>query len=193
MTAPESKPPAPVTKAITPVGLNHLVLNVRDLDESHRFWTDIIGFEHVGTLRDRPNIKMRFYSGRRDGRLDHHDIALVESADIEAPSTEWSMTGSASAINHIAVTLADRESWLAQLEFLQSKSIEFKRRVDHGMTHSVYIRDPNGYGVELLYELPREVWEGDVDAALNYAENLPTEGVEALSDETKVPIFSGEQ
>jgi catechol 2,3-dioxygenase len=30
------------------------------------------------------------------------------------------------------------------------------------MTHSLYIRDPNGYSVELLYELPREVWEGNV-------------------------------
>ena len=31
-------------------------------------------------------------------------------------------------------------------------------RVNHGMTHSVYINDPNGYGVEVLYELPREMW-----------------------------------
>jgi catechol-2,3-dioxygenase len=57
------------------------------------------------------------------------------------------------------------------------------------MTHSLYIHDPNGYGVELLYELPREVWEGDIDGALNYAEQLPTEGVEALNDRTDVPSF----
>ena len=31
-------------KAVTPVGLNHLVLNVRNLEESHKFWTEIIGF-----------------------------------------------------------------------------------------------------------------------------------------------------
>jgi hypothetical protein len=40
----------------------------------------------------------------------------------------------------------------------------------HGMTHSLYIQDPNARGVELVYELPREVWEGDIDAALNFAE-----------------------
>jgi catechol 2,3-dioxygenase len=58
------------------------------------------------------------------------------------------------------------------------------------MTHSVYISDPNGYGIEVLYELPREVWEGDIDAALNYAEALPTEGPDALVDDTdKVPVF----
>ena len=52
---------------------------------------------------------------------------------------------------------------------------EFERRVDHGPTQSLYIHDPNGYGIELLYELPREVWESDIDAALNSNVELPTE------------------
>ena len=46
-----------------------------------------------------------------------------------------------------------------------------------------------GYGVELLYELPREVWEDDIDAALNFAEQLPTEGPAALQDRAEVPVF----
>jgi catechol-2,3-dioxygenase len=62
------------------------------------------------------------------------------------------------------------------------------------MTHSLYIHDPNGYGVELLYELPREVWEGDIDAALNFAKQLPTEGPEALQDTAEsVPVFKAAQ
>jgi hypothetical protein len=48
---------------------------------------------------------------------------------------------------------------------------------------------PNGYGVELLYDLPREVWEGDLDAALNFVVALPTEGAEALIDRTDVTAF----
>jgi catechol 2,3-dioxygenase len=48
--------------------------------------------------------------------------------------------------------------------------------------------------VELLYELPREVWEGDIDAALNFAEQLPTEGPEALRDKTEgVQVFKTPQ
>src|SRR6516165_8120749 len=62
---------------ITPVGLNHLVLNVRDLEESHRFWTEILGFKQVGELKStpqRPNPpKMRFYSGDHEGKMQHHD------------------------------------------------------------------------------------------------------------------------
>lgn len=37
-------------KAVMPLGLNHLVLNVTDLEESHRFWTEILGFVQVGEL-----------------------------------------------------------------------------------------------------------------------------------------------
>jgi catechol 2,3-dioxygenase len=100
------------------------------------------------------------------------------------------MFGTALAVNHIAIALPDRETWLRQLEFLQARGVPFDRRVNHGMTHSLYIHDPNGYGIELLYELPREVWEGDIDAALNWAEPLPTEGAEALVDRTEdVPVF----
>jgi catechol 2,3-dioxygenase len=57
------------------------------------------------------------------------------------------------------------------------------------MTHSVYISDPDGHGIEVLYELPREVWENDIDAAQNYSEQLPTQGDAALVDRTDNPVF----
>jgi catechol 2,3-dioxygenase len=120
-------------------------------------------------------------------------LALIENTSLPPPPTEWTMTGMPCAISHIAVALPNREAWLKQLSFLQERGVKFDRRVDHGMTHSLYIHDPNGYGVELLYELPREVWEDDIDAALNYAEQLPTEGAEALNDRTEVPTFKAKQ
>jgi catechol 2,3-dioxygenase len=192
MTQHTDTPTTP-RQAITPVGINHLVLNVRNLEESHAFWTEIMGFKQVGELHarpDRPNPpKMRFYSGDHSGKLNHHDLALVEMPTLPPPPA-WDMFNNPMAINHIAIALPDRETWLQQLAFLQSKGVTFHRRVNHGMTHSVYISDPNGYGIEVLYELPREVWEGDIDAALNYAERLPTEGEAALVDATDdVPVF----
>ena len=185
-----TKPTGPVT----PSGLNHLVLNVRNLDESHQFWTEIVGFKQVGELKaspTRPNpARMRFYSGDHDGRMNHHDIALIENTALPPPPDEWAMNGMPMAISHIAITYRDREAWLKQLEWCQARGVKFNRRVEHGMTHSLYINDPNGYGVELLYELPREVWEGDIDAALNFAVAKPTEGKEALEDLAEnVPVF----
>ncbi|HUN49894.1 MAG TPA: VOC family protein [Candidatus Sulfotelmatobacter sp.] len=182
------------SQAVTPVGLNHLVLNVRNIEESHRFWTEVLGFRQVGELKPterRPNPpKMRFYSGNRSGGTHHHDVALVENTALPEPPKEWSMYNMPLAVNHIAITLPDREAWLKQLAYLQKRGVKFDRRVNHGMTHSLYIHDPNGYGVELLYDLPREMWEGDIDAALNWVEVLPTDGPQALVDETeKLPTF----
>ena len=34
-------------EAVTPVGLNHLVINVRDIEESHRFYTEVLGLKEV--------------------------------------------------------------------------------------------------------------------------------------------------
>ena len=173
-------------EAGTPVGVNHVVLNVRNIEESHRFWTEIVGLRQVGTLRPRADMgampAMRFYSGNHGGKLTHHDVALVENPNLPPPS-EWGLFGVPQAINHIAIAMPDRESWQKRLAFLQRRGVKFRLRINHGVTHSVYISDPNGYGVELLYELPRELWERDIDAGLNYLEFLPTEGPEALVDD----------
>ena len=188
----ETAPP----RAVSPCAINHVVLNVRNMEESHRFWTEILGFKQVGEVKprpDRPNPpKMRFYSADHGGKLSHHDLALVEDPSLPPPPAEWSLFGLKLAVNHVAIALPNREAWLRQLEFLQSKGIKFNRRVNHGMTHSVYVNDPNGYGVEVLYELPRPVWENDIDGALNWSTTLPTEGSAALEDQTKdLPRFIG--
>jgi len=117
-------------------------------------------------------------------------MALVENPSLPEPPAEWRMVGMPMAINHIAITYPNREAWLQQLTYLQTKGVKFDRRVEHGMTHSLYIHDPNGYGVELLYDLPREIWERDIDAALNFAVAVPTEGAEALVDRAAdLPVF----
>ena len=187
-----SDAPAAPPEAVSPRGINHLVLNVRDIEESHRFWTEIVGLKQVAALRPRPNgpdlPKMRFYSADHDGKLTHHDVALVESPNLPPPA-EWVLADGSVAINHVALAMPSREAWLKQLAFLQSRGIKFNWRVNHGVTHSVYINDPNGYGVEFLYELPREMWENDIQGAIDWLENLPTEGPEALVDRTDTPAF----
>lgn len=175
------------TTAVTPKGFNHLVLNVRDIEESHHFWCDLLGFKQVGELKGRdddiPSMTMRFYSGVVED-VNHHDLALVERPAIPAPTEPWSMFDGVQAVNHLAITYPDRESWLEQVQYLEDQgALVNPLRVDHGMTHSVYIADPNGYGVEVLYELPEEVWRDDIDGALNYAKVLPPDQV--LTDSTE--------
>ena len=76
-------------------------------------------------------------------------------------------------MNHIAIGYPDREAWLRQLEHMEAYGVEVVVRGNHGMTHSAYIVDPDGNGIEVLYELPAEVWEGDVNAAMNHFESIP--------------------
>lgn len=57
------------------------------------------------------------------------------------------------------------------------------------MTHSAYIVDPDGHGIDVLYDLPHDVWEGDVNAASSYFEPLPNTGAEALDDDTDYVRF----
>src|SRR2546430_1633761 len=81
-TMPNADTPRAPTHAEPPRAINHVVLNVRNLEVSHRFWTEIIGFRCVAELkpipgRQRP--KMRFYSGLdAHGGVTHHDLALAE-------------------------------------------------------------------------------------------------------------------
>jgi catechol 2,3-dioxygenase len=161
-------------EAQTPNGFNHIVLNVRNLEESHRFWTELLGFRHVGALRPgadgKLRARMRFYSGEHQGKLRHHDIALVERADMARESAELPH-----ALNHIAIGYASHHAWLRQLAYLRSRGVKLHGRIDRGVTNSVHVTDPNGYLVELVYELPREVWETDIEGALNIAIERPIE------------------
>ena len=195
-TVHETQVPKAPKQAVTPRGVNHIVLNVRDLEVSHRFYTEVLGFKQVAALKpkpDRPPLTMRFYSGvDEQGHVNHHDLALCQLAKSDGPEPkEWDLYPSRPGINHIAITLPDRESFLQQLAFLREKGVKFHRRINHGMTHSVYISDPDGHGIEVLYELPRDVWEHDIDGAQNFAEQLPTEGPDALVDTMDNPVFDG--
>src|SRR5580704_15415775 len=88
----------------TPIGINHIVLNVRDMDASHKFWTETVGLKQVGEFHPRaemgPTPRMQFYSGDHDGKYTHHDVALVENPNLPPPG-EWGLFGAPVAINHI--------------------------------------------------------------------------------------------
>lgn len=176
----------------------HLALMVRDIAASHRFYTEALGFEQCGTLDPKTAeavcgipVDFRFYRGAADR---HHDFALVQTPDpsvFPAANTDWNMFDNKVGINHIAICYPTRDEFLTRIRHLKEIGVEFRQRGNHGMTHSVYVSDPDGNGIEVLYELPEDTWVGDVNAALNYWDPMPVEGDEALTDRTSNPVFSG--
>lgn len=172
--------------------VNHLVLTVRDIEASHRFYTEKLGFEQCGELSGPlAGSQMWFYRGHPSG---HHDLALVQVKDPagvpEAQPWQGFFPDHAVGINHVAIGYPTREEWLARLQHLRDQGVEFIIRGNHGMTHSAYISDPDGHGIEVLYELPADVWDQDVNAALNYFEFLPSDGDDAMADDTNYHQFA---
>jgi len=168
--------------------VGHLVLTVRDIAASHAFYTEILGFEQCGQFKNEmvPDVDMRFYRGSKSR---HHDLALVQSPDPSSqPAVEpFDMFGNRVGVNHIAISYPSRDEWLSKLQEIQDKHVPVVLRGNHGMTHSCYLEDPDGNGVEVLYDLPPAVWEGDVDAALSHFEFVPAE--QFLEDDTNYTIF----
>ncbi len=171
--------------------VNHLVLGVRDIETSHHFYCDVLGFEQCGTFTSpmQPPPVMRFYRGHPD---HHHDVALQQIPDPQnaPPVPAWNIFAKAPGIAHIALAYGTREEWLAQVEHVQAMDVPIALRGNHGMTHSAYVVDPDGHGIEMVYELPAEVWEGDLDTALSYFELLPNKGPEVLQDSTDYKHFT---
>ena len=154
-----------------PCGVNHLVLNVRDIEESHRFWTELLGFHHVGTSRFvRPDggPPTRFYSGLKDGQLHHHDLALCEEPGLERVDERRPQ-----ALDHVAIEYPSEAAWRDRIRFLAERGVVLERLIERGATHSIHLTDPNGIAVELVFELPREQWAHDIDDALNRGVRKP--------------------
>src|SRR5258706_6022026 len=147
--------------AQTPRGINHVVLNVRDIEVSHRFWTEIMGFRCVAQLKSRPDRvrpKMRFYSGvSESGDVTHHDLALAEAPQREGENDReaetWSLMRGGGGLNHVAIAWPDREAGLKQVEHLREKGVIFHRRINHGMNHREYISAPDCPGITEHYVL----------------------------------------
>src|SRR3989475_9727462 len=113
-------------QAQAPRGINHLVLNVRSLEASHRFWTEIIGFRCVAELKPIPGRKrpkMRFYSGLdAEGHVTHHDLALAEVQEAETNGggrEKWDLMPSRAGGKHLGIARPDGGSWVKELGALQ--------------------------------------------------------------------------
>lgn len=169
MTAQQERP---AEAPVSPHGISHVVLNVSDLERAHEFYTAVLGFRQVGEIK---RLKMRFYAG---GGGNHHDLALMQVRDAEPPAERTAIRLSnprSLGLNHIAIRMPDEEALFALHRHLVAMGVEVDLRIDHGMSRSVYTTDPDGNGLELMCDLPRERWQDDVNRALNEVTILPTE------------------
>ena len=138
--------------AIDPrVDIGHVHLKVADLDRALDFWTGVLGFE----LQQRMGDQAAFISA---GGYHHH-IGL----------NTWESRGgrrrraTRPGLYHVAIRYPDRKTLADALRRVVDAGIPLEGASDHGVSEAIYLRDPDGNGVELYRDRPREEWPRDGD------------------------------
>lgn len=143
--------------------LGHVVLYVSDLKRSVHFYRDILGFPEVGTMNLGVSGAVAFSSGRT-----HHELMLIGIAGKPRPQHTPEP-----GLYHIGLKIGDsHEDIVRAYKELQGKGVALEGASDHTVTHSIYIRDPDGNEIELYADVSDE-WKRDPSAVLSPIKALP--------------------
>ena len=133
--------------------LGHIVLYVRDIERSRRFYGEVLGWKEIVRLGDQGAM---FSSGRT-----HHELLLLEVGPDAAPLPEGRRLG----MYHFGLKIGETDDELrTALKELVSAGVNVTGTADHTVTHSIYIQDPDGNEIELYIDVQPEVWRDDPQA-----------------------------
>lgn len=144
-------------------GLGHIVLRVRDIEESERFYKKILGLK----VRFKRPGAMVFLTARENVS---HELALfpVTTAEIGCIPGE-------AGLAHFGWAVADFSKLQDFYDYLISEGIQVTCIKDHGIALGVYFRDPDNNEIEVYCELPPDQWPtGPQMAALEFPLKLRT-------------------
>lgn len=131
--------------------LGHIVLYVSDLERSRHFYRDVLGWKELGAPPGMP--AAAFSSGRT-----HHELLLIEVGRSARPLPEGRHLG----LYHFGLKVGTTDAELkAALATLRKEGVEIVGSTDHGVTHSLYIKDPDGNEIELYIDVQPETWRSD--------------------------------
>ena len=133
--------------------LGHIVLRVRDLERSERFYTDVLGLRKNGEI---PGV-MAFFSTQSSP--DSHDLALMRVGP-DAPDSSPQQVG----LYHFAYQVDSEESLAEAYTTLRDAGVPIVGTGDHGVSKGIYILDPDGIEIEITYDVPRERWPEGANA-----------------------------
>jgi catechol 2,3-dioxygenase len=141
------------------VRIGHVNLRVSDLERSLRFYCGVLGFE----LTQRRDARAALISA--DGY--HHLIALNTRHSLAGSAPAYGTTG----LDHFAIVYPTRAALAQVVCRLATSNIAFERASDHGVSESVYVRDPDGILMELSCDRPQHEWPRTATGALAAGDN----------------------
>ena len=136
------------------VDIGHVHLKVADLDRAIAFYRDVLGFE----LTQRMGEQAAFLSA---GGYHHHIGLNTWESRNGAPAPPGS-TG----LYHFAIRYPDRASLADALRRLVDAGNTLDGASDHGVSEALYLRDPDGNGLELYRDRPRDEWPRQGDGSI---------------------------
>ena len=136
------------------VRIGHVHLKVADLDRALAFYVDVLGFQ----VTQRFGGQAAFLSA---GPY-HHDIGLNTWESRGGPAPAPGTTG----LYHTAILYPDRASLADALRRLVEAGVPLEGAADHGVSEALYLRDPDGNGLELYRDRLPEQWPRTPDGGL---------------------------
>jgi len=123
---------------IHPERIAHVVIKVRDLQRSRKFYTEVLGMQ---VMKDVSQINAVFLSFNGQ---DHHEVALFQVGP-QAEGPRMNQVG----LLHFAFRLRSEEELRAAYQEFKEKGVPVTFTVNHGVTKSVYFHDPDGHELEV--------------------------------------------
>jgi catechol 2,3-dioxygenase len=146
--------------------IGHVHLKVANLERALNFYCGVLGFE----LMQRFGNEAAFISA---GGYHHH-IGLNTWESKDGPPPPRNSTG----LYHTAILYPSRAALADAYRQLQKAHIPLEGSADHGVSESLYLRDPDGNGVELYCDRPEHLWPRSSDGKLQmYTRNLNLENL----------------
>ena len=136
------------------VRIGHVHLKVADLERALEFYRNVLGFQ----LTQRYGRDAAFLSA---GGYHHH-IGLNTWESAGGPPAPTGTTG----LYHLAILYPSRAELADALRRVVNAEIPLEGAADHGVSEAVYLRDPDGNGVELYWDKPKEQWPLTSDGTL---------------------------
>jgi catechol 2,3-dioxygenase len=128
------------------VGIGHVHLKVADLDRALAFYQGVLGFE----LTQRYGAGAAFLAA---GDYHHH-IGLNTWESLGGAPPPPGSTG----LYHLAIRYPTRAALADALRRVTAAGMRLDGASDHGVSEALYLRDPDGNGVELYWDRPKESW-----------------------------------
>lgn len=127
-------------------GVGHVHLKVSDLDRAIAFYRDVLGFE----LQQRFGSEAAFLSA---GGYHHH-VGLNTWQSRGGPSAPPGSAG----LFHAAFLYPTRAALARAVRHVIDARVPLAGAADHGVSEAIYLSDPDGNGIELYRDRPREEW-----------------------------------